>query len=119
MEVAMWELRASFSMFAMRCRAPLRPATYERGSEWKTPGGEVEDDVEDDGHGAFVNRRCTPYMVRQLSVFGADGALRGIPYRAFGRMVALISNRLFVPGTMEHNGLYRFEPPRYVMPYVL
>jgi hypothetical protein len=47
------------------------------------PGGKVKDDVEDDDHGAARNRRHTPYLARQRSMFGTDGALRGVPHNVF------------------------------------
>ena len=47
------------------------------------PGGEVEDDIEEDEHGATVNRRLTPYLARQLSAIGTDSALCDIPRSAF------------------------------------
>lgn len=33
------------------------------------PSDEVEDDVEDNGHGVVVNQCHTPYLACQLSVF--------------------------------------------------
>lgn len=47
------------------------------------PGGEVEDDVEDDDHGAVGNRCCTHYLACQLSVFGTNDTL----HSAFGMTV--------------------------------
>jgi hypothetical protein len=57
---------------------------------------EIEDDVENDIHGVVRNRCRTPYLARQLSVFGTDGALRGIPCSAFERTLASIITRWFM-----------------------
>ena len=32
---------------------------------------EGDEDVEDDGHGVFIDQHCTPYLARELSVFVA------------------------------------------------
>jgi hypothetical protein len=55
----------------------------------------------------------------ELSVFGTDDALWGIPRSAFRRIAKSIAARWFVLGTTEHNRIYRFGPPRRVIPYIL
>jgi hypothetical protein len=57
---------------------------------------EADDNLENDGHGPVIDRRLIPYLARQLSVFGMDGALRGITCSAFGRTARSITARWFV-----------------------
>jgi hypothetical protein len=83
------------------------------------PDDEIEDSVDDDDHGAVMNCRRSPYRACQLSVFGTDDALRGVPHNAFGRIAMLIRTRWFMPYTTKHNELYRFGLPKGVIPYVL
>lgn len=45
--------------------------------------GEADDGIEDDGHGAILDRRRLPYLVHQLSDFGTNGALHDAPHSAF------------------------------------
>lgn len=80
---------------------------------------EVEDDVEQDGHRAIVNRHSNPYLARQLLVFGFDGVLQDIPRSDFGRVAKLIATPWFVHSTKKHDKLYRFRLPRCVTPYIL
>jgi hypothetical protein len=40
--------------------------------------------LEDDGHGVSVDRRHTPYLARQLSVFSVRPHTRGYARGAFG-----------------------------------
>jgi hypothetical protein len=83
------------------------------------PNDEVEDSVEDNGHGVVVNQHHTPYLARQQLAFGTDGALRGIPRSAFGRTTTSIATQWFVRGMMGYSKLYRFGPLECVIPYVL
>lgn len=66
------------------------------------PDGEAEHSGEGDDHGVIVDRRRTPYLVGQLSVFSTDDTLRGIPRGAFERMALLITARWFGQSTTEH-----------------
>lgn len=97
-EAMMRDLKASFSTFATRCRAPFRSETQEMDQKWKTPNGEVEDD----GHGVVVDRLCTPYLARQLLVFGTDSALQDVPHSAFGWTTTSITTRWFVRSTSQY-----------------
>lgn len=90
------------------------------GSEMENlSGGEIEDDAENDIHEVVRNRCRTPYLALQLSVFGTDGALRGVPCSAFERASTSIITRWFIRGTMKHDKLYRFGPLRGVIPYIM
>jgi hypothetical protein len=98
------------------------PLVHNAGNGFEVenlPSGEAKEGVQNNGHGAIVDRHRGPYLASQLLEFGTDGTLRGIQRSAFGWMIRSIVARWFVWGTMEHSGLYRFRPLECVIPYVL
>jgi hypothetical protein len=69
----------------------------------------VKDDhgVEDDCYGAVVNRRSTPYLVRQLLMFGPDCALQGSSCSAFGRTTTSIAAQGYMRGHVRTQEAYK------------
>jgi hypothetical protein len=58
-------------------------------------------------------------MPQFLLVFGTVGALRGVPHNAFGMTTMSIAAQWFMQGTMRHDKLYKFRPPRGAIPYIM
>jgi hypothetical protein len=80
-------------------------------------GGEVDGGVEGDGHGFVLNRHRSPYLARQLSVFGTDDTLWGITRSVFGRTARSTVARRFMLSMTGGRGLYRFRPLECVTPH--
>jgi hypothetical protein len=88
---------------------PVHDAREESEVE-NLPGGEADDNVENNDHGDIIDRHRGLYLERQLSVFGTDGTLWGVPCSAFEMMERSIIARWSVQVMMKCGGLYGFEP---------
>jgi hypothetical protein len=73
---------------------PRRRWFRSKNSSW----AEGDLALENDGHGVSVDRRHTPYLACQLSVFCVRPHTRGYPRGALGRTVSRIVTRWFMLG---------------------